>query len=134
MDSIKKSYSELITLKTFDERIEYLKTHADNPGNKDRRIMNKFYKSQRWENVRDKVIQRDLANDLGILNLEVQGTIIVHHINPITTDDVLNDSPLLLDMDNLICVSYDTHGKIHYLSSEREETVLERTPNDTKLW
>lgn len=133
MASTKKSYSELIALATYDERLEYLKTNKDNPGNKDRKIMNKFYKSRMWEITREKVSVRDLGNDLGILNLPIEGRLEVHHINPITIDDVLMNAECLYDMENLISSSADTHNKIHY-REKRVEEPIERKPNDTKLW
>lgn len=121
-------------LNSYQERLEYLKTRGNNPGNKNRVIMNNFYKTDLWINdIRPKIIERDLGRDIGIPFLEIDGPIIVHHINPITEDDVLNWSPKLLDPENLISVSYDTHNKIHY-SKAKEQEYSERKPGDTLLW
>lgn len=128
-----KSYSELIQLKTFDERFKYLQVYDKTPGNKNRKLLNDFYKSNAWLYTKEKVMKRDLGCDLGVSFLEIDGTILVHHINPITEEDVINGSSLLLDLENLISVSIDTHNKIHY-KKEVEPDYVERKPGDTKLW
>lgn len=120
-------------LKSFNERLEYLRLYSDNPSNKDRGFMNEFYKSKAWLAMRDYIIKRDYACCLGVNNFYIEGPIIVHHINPVSKDDVLNHSDALLDPENLICVSYDVHNQIHY--SKREDKLdWDRKPNDTKLW
>lgn len=130
-----KTYSELITLESFVERLEYLRLYKENPSNKERDLLNKFYKSRSWNEIRKNVIRRDLGCDLGVPNLFINdGHILVHHIVPITFDDLVNESPLLLDPNNLITVSYDTHNKIHYRTEVDDKTVIERKPGDTKLW
>lgn len=140
---LRKSYSELILLDSYTERLEYLKTKGENPGNKFRELMNKFYKSEAWANIRHKVILRDLCCDLGVPNLYIneydengnlvdEPTFLVHHINPINEDDVINMTDALTNMENLITCSIETHNKIHY-SKEKYEYV-ERKPGDTKLW
>lgn len=96
-------------------------------------MMGRFYKSNAWRKVRDAVIKRDLGCDLGVNRLYIDGEIIVHHINPITEEDLEKGSDLLLSMDNLITVSYDTHNKIHY-STEEDYIWKERKPGDTTLW
>lgn len=129
-----KSYNELINLESYDERLAYLSTKGLNPSNAERYLMNKFYKSDRWLYIKDKVIQRDLACDMGIENLFInEGPILVHHINPIFLEDIENDDPKILDMNNLITVSLNTHNAIHFYKKEIS-IWKEREPGDTKLW
>lgn len=128
------SYSELIQLDSYLERLNYLRTFGDNPSNQDRFLMNKFYKSNQWLFVRERVIKRDLGCDLGITNLFIEeGPILVHHINPISIEDVANGSSFLFDLNNLITCSLATHNRIHYDKNSVTEWV-ERKPGDTKLW
>ena len=129
-----KSYTELIKLETYQERLDYLLLYLDNPSNQNRKLMNAFYKSSAWLAARDAVLKRDLGCDLGIDFMYIEdGPMLVHHINPITEDDVLQGSSFLFDMDNLITVSKDTHNTIHYRTAKAEE-FIERKPGDTKLW
>lgn len=129
-----KTYSELITLDSFVERLKYLRLYSNNPANANRELMNHFYKSKLWQQVREYVIRRDLGCDLGIENMFINdGHILVHHIEPITMQDLIDESNKLWDADNLITVSYDTHNKIHY-KNKIEDPVIERRPGDTKLW
>ena len=108
-----KKYNELIQFETFEDRFEYLKMQGD-VGQEtfgfDRYLNQKFYKSEEWKKVRNDVIVRDKGNDLGIKDREIKENIIVHHINPITPDDIKNKEPWILDPENLICVSLDTHN------------------------
>lgn len=129
-----KSYSECIALESFSERLNYLKVYGQNPSNENRGLMNDFYKSNAWLSIRDTVIQRDLGQDLGVQNLFIEdGPILVHHIVPITIDDVIKGSPFLFDLENLITVSLNTHNTIHY-SKEKTIMYIERRPGDTMLW
>lgn len=128
-----KTYSELIKLPSYAERLNYLMTYSNNPGNEEREVMNRFYKSDIWIDIRKKVIFRDWGNDMGLDGHGIDGTIIVHHINPVTLDDVKGLAPALTDLENLISVSTDTHNKIHYAKS-KQDVYVERKPNDTKLW
>lgn len=129
-----KTYNELITLDSYLERLKYLRLFSRNPANADRALMNRFYKSNLWLEVRDRVIHRDLGCDLGVENMFINnGHILVHHIEPITVQDLIDESSKLWDMNNLITVSYDTHNKIHY-KNEKEDPFVERRPGDTKLW
>lgn len=128
------SYSELIKLDSYLERLNYLRTFGDNPSNQDRFLMNQFYKSNQWLFVRDEVIKRDIGCDLGIVNLFIEeGPILVHHINPISIEDVANRSSFLFDLNNLITCSLATHNRIHYDKYSSTEWI-ERKPGDTKLW
>ena len=133
------SYSELITLPTFEERYRYLKQSgivAEETFGGHRYLNQVYYRSAEWRQTRNRVIIRDNGCDLGMEGYEIKDRVYIHHINPITEDDILNRSPALFDMDNLICVSFNTHQAIHY----GDESMLpinhltERTPGDTKLW
>lgn len=134
-----KTYSELITFETFEERYEYLRLDGvvgEETFGFDRYLNQEFYqRSQEWKRIRDLVIIRDQGCDLGIDGREIRGKIIVHHMNPITKDDLLNRTPFLLDPEYLICTLKSTHDAIHY----GDENLLmkgpiERKPNDTCPW
>lgn len=127
-----KDYFGVSDLTTYGDRLKYLQLFDNNPGN-DRYFMNAFYKSKIWRRLRREVILRDNGCDMGIPGMEIEGEIIVHHIVPITEEDYLSGSPLLTDLNNLICVSISTHNKIHFEQKEEFE-MIERYPGDTKLW
>jgi 5-methylcytosine-specific restriction endonuclease McrA len=127
-----KSYSELILLPSFTERLEYLKL-LDNNVTSPRHMSANFYKSRTWKTLRQMILDRDLGFDLGIFGVYIDGTMLVHHINPIDESDILYQTKKLLDPENLITVSGNTHNLIHYNKVEKEQWV-ERTPGDTKLW
>lgn len=134
-----RTYSELISLPTFEERYEYLRLDGivcKETFGFDRYINQEFYqRSQEWKRIRDHVIIRDQACDLGIEGREIRGKIIVHHMNPITKEDILNRSDFLLNPEYLICTLKSTHDAIHY----GDENLLikgpiVRTANDTCPW
>ena len=134
-----KRYSELIKLPTFEERYEYLKL-AGVVGSQtfgpDRWINQMFYSSDpEWRAIRDKIIIRDNGCDLGIPGREIQDSIIVHHMNPLVKDDILNRTEFLLNPDYLICTSPLTHRAIHYSNSDIliKDPVI-RSANDTCPW
>ena len=134
----KRCYSELRQLPTFQERYDYLKLAGEvgNPTFGYNRYFNqRFYHSSEWRNVRNEVILRDNGCDLGVNDYEIHGRIYIHHINPVTLQDIETLSDNLLDPDNLICVTFDTHNAIHY-GDERTlpKVPLERTPGDTCPW
>lgn len=134
-----KTYSELITLPTFEERYRYLrldgKVGADTFGF-DRYINQVFYqRDPRWKSVRDKVIIRDNGCDLGIEGREIYGRVFVHHMNPIRIEDFERNSEFLLNPEYLITTMHSTHNAIHY----GDESLLilapiVRTKNDTCPW
>lgn len=134
-----KSYSELKKLSTFEDRFRYLmlkgQVGAETFGYL-RWLNQKFYQaSAAWKRVRDQVIIRDNGCDLGIEGLDIHGVIHVHHINPVSYDDLINQSPILFDPENLICTTHATHNAIHY----GDESFLfglpmERKVNDTCPW
>ena len=134
-----RKYSELIQLSTFEERFNYLKLNgvvSNETFGFDRYLNQKFYKSSEWKRVREQVIIRDMGCDLSCKDREIFGEIIVHHMNPISIDDINNNPEILLDPEYLICVSINTHNAIHYGDSEtiKNKGVIERVPGDTKLW
>lgn len=134
-----KRYSELKHLQTFEERLEYLdltgQVGKDTFGF-DRYINQMFYRSAEWRHIRDIVIARDLGCDLGIEGFPIYDKILIHHMNPITVDDIKNQTDLLIDPEYLITVSHKTHNLIHYgrTTLARILEPKERTPNDTCPW
>lgn len=133
-----KTYSELITLPTFEERYRYLRlggaVGVDTFGF-DRMFNQRFYTSAEWRRVRDEVITRDNGCDLGVPDHEIFGKIIIHHINPISLDDLDRHSDFLLNPEYLITTMHTTHNAIHY----GDEGLLvsapvERRKNDTCPW
>lgn len=134
-----RTYSELITLPTHVERFNYLKlggrVGADTFGF-DRYLNQKFYHDDpRWRSVRDTVIIRDNGCDLGVEGYEIHGKIIVHHMNPITMDDIINKREWIYDPEFLICTVHNTHNAIHYGDEKLLiKGPIERTPNDTCPW
>lgn len=127
-----RSYSELILIPSFAERLEYLKL-LDNNAESPRHMSGEFFKSKVWLLTRQMIIDRDLGFDLGIFGVYIDGPMYVHHINPIDEYDIRNQTRRILDPDNLITTSMDTHNSIHYKKVEKEIWV-ERRPGDTKLW
>lgn len=127
-----RSYTELIMLEDYNDRLEYLKL-LDNNATSPRHMSEQFYKSNLWKHVRQTIIDRDLGFDLGVFGLYIDGVKMVHHINPINESDIIYQTSRLLDPENLITTSISTHNKIHYNTEERE-VWTERTPGDTKLW
>lgn len=133
-----RTYSELIALPTFEERYEYLrlggKVGEDTFGF-DRYLNQSFYKSKEWLAIRDKVIIRDNGCDLAMEDREINGRILIHHMNPITKEDILNRSEFLLDPEYLICTVKNTHDAIHYGDRSLLITApIERSKNDTCPW
>ena len=134
-----KTYSELVTLPTFRERFRYLKIGGrvgEQTFGWDRKINQYFYqRSDEWKSIRNYVIVRDNGCDLGIEGYDIYSHIIVHHINPITVEDIRMSSDYLLDPEFLICTSLNTHNAIHYGDESLLYTsLIERTKNDTCPW
>lgn len=138
MTSRIRTYSELCQLETFAERFKYLSIRgevgcATFGGN--RWINQQFYTSPQWRRLRHDVIARDEGCDLGVEGHEIHDRIIVHHINPISEEDILHGTSRALDLDNLISTTHNTHNAIHY-GDERllPKPYSPRSPGDTKLW
>lgn len=133
-----KTYSELISIPTFEERYRYLRiggSVGEETFGFDRYLNQIFYKTREWQAIRDSVIIRDFGCDLAITDREIQGKILVHHMNPITKEDVLNRSEFLLDPEYLICTSKSTHDAIHYGDdSLLIKAPVDRRPYDTCPW
>lgn len=133
-----KTYLELSQLKTFEERFKYLrlsqKVSEETFGHL-RWVNQKFYKSKEWLSFRNQIIVRDMGCDLGVPGRDIYGPIIIHHLNPITYDDLINRSPCVFDKNNVITTMLSTHNAIHY--GDVDLLLLdpiERTPNDTIPW
>ena len=133
-----KSYAELRSLKTFEERYEYLRIGGQVGAATfgfERYLNQVFYRSAEWRHIRDRIIVRDNGCDLGILGREIYETIYVHHINPITIDDIERGSPMLFDPNNLISTIHTTHQAIHYGDKSLLRILPpERRRGDTDLW
>ena len=133
-----KTYSELIKLPTFEERFEYLRLDGvvgEETFGFDRYLNQIFYRSQKWKTIKNKVIVRDLGRDLGVEGYEIHGRIIVHHMNPISIDDIKNESVFLINPEFLICTTHNTHNAIHYGDASLLITApVERTKYDTCPW
>lgn len=133
-----RRYSELITLPTFKERFDYLNLIGivgRDVWGAERYLNQAFYKSGPWKDVRQEVILRDLACDLGVKDRDIYTRLIVHHMTPITVEDIETMSKYLLDPEYLICSTLSTHNAIHY--GDYTQTInnyVERRPGDTKLW
>lgn len=134
----KRCYSDLIKLKTFEERLRYLQLESqpfDMTFNGSRWLNQRLYHSSKWLQTKDDMIIRDNGCDLGLEGYDITGRIYLHHINPINKQDVLNNSHKLFDPENLICVSFNTHQAIHYNADcDALYTLTERRPNDTCPW
>ena len=133
-----RTYSELIKIPTFKERFEYLRLDGkvgEETFGFDRYLNQVFYKSPEWKAARDFVIIRDQGCDLAMEGHEIFGRILVHHMNPIRIEDIVNRSKYLLDPEYLICTIKNTHDAIHYGDGSLLITgPIERTKNDTCPW
>ena len=133
-----KTYEELISLPTYAERLDYLSL-AGKPGAEtfgdDRYLNQMLYHNPEWRRIRKYVISRDRGCDMAHSDFPLLDRVYIHHINPITPEDIINRSNKVFDMNNLISVSFDTHQKIHYgVKSENLKEPVTRTKNDTCPW
>ena len=133
-----RTYSELCQLSTFEERFDYLRLNGSvgkDTFGFDRYLNQQFYRSSEWKRIRDRVILRDDGCDLGVEGCEIRGRILIHHINPISVEDIHTMSDLLMNPEYLICTSHRTHNAIHYGDESLIITTpIERTQNDTCPW
>ncbi len=133
-----RNYTELMKLKTFDERFEYLKLKSvvgRSTFGYDRHLNQLLYQSPRWRDVRELAIIRDYGCDLGIKGREIHGSIIVHHMNPISLEDIENDDDSIFELEGLICTILNTHNCIHFSSKDSlAKPYVERSRNDTSPW
>jgi hypothetical protein len=134
-----RSYKELVKLDNYEDRYLYLllgdKIGEDTFGF-DRYLNQTFYKSSEWKRLRNEIIIRDNGCDLGMSGFDIYGKIIIHHMNPIRKNDILNATDYLMNPDFLICVSMDTHNAIHYGDKNYLDRFkdVSRSPNDICPW
>lgn len=133
-----RRYTELRRLPTFEERFAYLSLRGGVGASTfgfDRWINQQFYRSREWKNVRDYVIARDGACDLGVPGHDIHAKLMVHHMNPVSADDLIQGEQWVLDPEFLITTTHRTHNAIHYGDeSLLVKALVERRPGDTKLW
>lgn len=133
-----RCYSDLVYLKTFDERFAYLKLDGSvgrSTFGFDRYVNQRFYTSPEWRSVRNVVILRDNGCDLGIPGYEVHVNILIHHVNPVSVEDIVNHEEWIFDPEFLITTCYRTHNALHFGSDDPyPKTVVERSKGDTQLW
>lgn len=134
-----KTYTELSRLVTFKDRFEYLRLNGQvgkDTFGFDRIFNQRFYRSREWKDIRNYVIDRDRGCDLGVEGFEIFGqNILIHHMNPISLEDIENSSEFLLNPEYLVSVTHATHNAIHYGDINLILTgPIERTPNDTCPW
>ena len=133
-----RTYSELITIPTFEERFEYLQLKGSvgkDTFGYDRYLNQVLYRSPEWKRLRNQIIIRDDGCDLACDGYDIHSKVLIHHLNPITVEDVLARSRKVFDPDNLVCVSHNTHNAIHYGDVDLLITgPIIRTKNDTCPW
>lgn len=133
-----RTYLELIEFETFEDRFDYLQLGGSvgrSTFGFDRYINQAFYRSKEWKDVRRHVILRDNGCDLAVEGFEINGGVLIHHINPMDEEDVINHEAWILDPNFLITTTQATHNAIHYGDrSQLPIRLVERTPGDTKLW
>lgn len=133
-----RTYSELIKYNTFEDRFNYLKLDGvigEDTFGFDRWLNQYFYNSKEWKSTRDFVIIRDGGCDMAMDGYEIGGKVYVHHMNPITQNDIIYATEALMNPEFLVCVSHNTHNAIHYgdISLLTTDPIV-RTPNDTCPW
>lgn len=133
-----RTYSEFRSLRTFEERWRYLSLHGsvgDKTFGFDRYLNQMFYTSREWRRIRQRIIVRDEGCDLGIPGHEIHRNLVIHHLNPMTVDDILDANPANLDPEYLITTTHMTHNAIHYGDEKMlPQPFVERHRGDTKLW
>lgn len=133
-----RRYTDLIQYDSFIERYRYLKLNGQvgiDTFGLDRYLNQTLYKSYKWRKIRNQIIMRDNGCDLGMDGFDIYGKIIVHHMNPLTLEQIEDDSDDIYNPEFLICVSHITHNAIHYGDENLlPQLPIERTANDTCLW
>jgi hypothetical protein len=133
-----RTYSELRRLETLEDRFRYLSLRGEvgqTTFGYDRWINQQFYTSTQWRNMRNHVIARDIGRDLGVEGYEIHDRIYIHHMNPMTAEQIQKADPRILDPEFLICVTHKTHNAIHYGDEGLlPKPLVERRPGDTTLW
>lgn len=140
-DNNMRTYSELIQIPTLEDRFQYLRISDGVIGDATfggyRYLNQGFYTSAEWRNFRNYIISRDLGCNMAFPGEEIYGKIIIHHLNPLCKNDLLNGAECLMDPENVVCVSDMTHNLIHFgnkFATLPNDTYVERKPNDTCLW
>lgn len=138
LNSPTRTYAGMLQFRTFDERFDYLALYGGvghSTFGHDRYLNQQFYSSYEWRQVRNIVIARDNGCDLAMAGHEIFDKVVIHHIVPMTPEDILEGNPLVLDTDNLITVSHETHNAIHFGNRATLKPVWEeRKPNDHIPW
>jgi hypothetical protein len=133
-----KTYNELKNLDSFLDRFEYLKLDGvvgRSTFGFDRWVNQQFYQSYLWKKAREQVIVRDNGCDLGVYGYEIHGSLLIHHMNPISVEDIVHGEEWITDPEYLITTTPNTHNAIHYGTQNLlPKTVVSRAPKDTKLW
>lgn len=133
-----RSYSELRRLNTFEERYDYLQLRGEvgkSTFGFDRYMNQRFYTSREWKQIRNQVIARDEGMDLGVDGYEIYDRIVIHHMNPMTVNDIAHNDDSILDPRYLITTTHRTHNAIHYGDrSLLPQPLVERHRGDTRLW
>lgn len=138
MTSRIRTYTELVRLRDFRERYEYLQTYSSvgvATFGFERWLNQAFYTSTLWRHARQEVIARDRGCDLGVEGYEIHDRVIIHHMNPIAAEEIIHSDESLIDPEYLITTSHSTHNAIHYGdASLLAKPFVPRRPGDTKLW
>lgn len=133
-----RRYSELRCLETFDERFDYLRLGGSvgrSTFGFDRHLNQVFYTSREWRDIRQHVVIRDNGCDLGVEGYDIHTGLLVHHMNPMSADDILHREDWILDPEYLIATTHNTHNAIHYGTEGYDPNrVPMRTRGDTTLW
>lgn len=133
------TYEELIRFPTFEERFKYLQLNgkcSEETFGGHRMLNQMLYRSPQWEEIRRRVIIRDQGCDLAMIDRPIGRYLMIHHLNPLTIDQVTNFEPCVFDLNNLVCCSRETHNAIHYGEMDilTPSKPIERRPGDTRLW
>lgn len=138
MIKMRRSYSELRRIVSFEDRFRYLMLRGEvgiATFGFDRYLNQQFYTSSQWRQVRLAVIVRDNGCDLGVDGYDIHNKVIIHHLNPMTVADITSGDPRILDLNNLISTTHQTHNAIHYGDENLlPRPLVDRTRGDTKLW
>lgn len=137
MTKIIKRYSDLSAIPSFEERLDYLMLNGsvgDETFGGHRYLNQALYSSNGWHTIRREVILRDDGCDLAHEDYPIDGSIYIHHLNPITMDDILNRRENVFDLENLVCVSFQTHNFLHYGNAKPIFSFIERKKDDTCPW
>lgn len=132
-----KTISECFSFDTWRERFDYLRLSGEvgvDTFGSHRYANQSFYRSREWKDVRNAVLLRDSTRDLGVFGMEIPYQPLVHHINPVTLDDILSRNSQILDPEFLVTVTKKTHNAIHFGANPTQDQTYERKPGDQKLW